>query len=267
MLTSRKLLYRSAFWEIARPRHPLTAGHVLIRLSDPSTEFAHPSAADWLFCHRLVRAALADVLGATRCAIMFAHQWHPLGSAIGEPVAESSTPTFHLFGRWDGETTTPGHQLSLPAHRRTGEADHDMEATDAALREALRLARPETAVGPGAEAGAAVGPVAHAGSVAGAGPLTGLVRAVDAGPRHTVLEPVRAVHAIGEVTTAELLAIGATLAALPRSGGAIGFSCVALEGGNSGSPLRIHALGRSAAEVENPLEDLMSSPEVSLALL
>ncbi|MET4540905.1 diadenosine tetraphosphate (Ap4A) HIT family hydrolase [Arthrobacter bambusae] len=256
MVASRQLLYRSAFWEIARPRHPLTAGHVLIRLSDPSTVFAHPSAADWLFCHGLARAALAEVLGATRCTIMFAHQWHPLGSAIGEPVAESSTPTFHLFGRWDGETTTPGHQLSLPAHRRTGEADHDMEATDAAMRESLRLARPETAAGPDAEAAAAVEPVP--------GPL---VRAVDAGPRHTVLEPVRKLAAISEVRPAELLAIGAALAVLPVPGGFSGISCVALEGEEPGALLRVHALGRSAAEVVNPLEDFLDSPEVSLALL
>ncbi len=141
----RRLLYRSGgFWEIARPRHPLTAGHILIRLSDPSTEFAQASASDWLFCHNLVRAALHDVLGgATRFSVMFAHRWHPLGSAIGEPVAESSTPpTFHLFGRWDGEATTPGAQLSLPAHRRVGgEPEHTLELTDTALREALRLSR------------------------------------------------------------------------------------------------------------------------------
>ncbi|HKU35430.1 MAG TPA: hypothetical protein VJP90_07760, partial [Paenarthrobacter sp.] len=108
MVLSRQLLFRSAVWEIARPRHPLTAGHIVVRLSDPSTEFAEPSAADWLLCHNLARAALQDVLGAVRCAVMFAHRWHPIGSAVGEPVAESSTPTFHLFGRWASETTTPG---------------------------------------------------------------------------------------------------------------------------------------------------------------
>ncbi|MET3901714.1 hypothetical protein [Paenarthrobacter sp. 4246] len=258
MVASRQLLYRSAFWEIARPRHPLTAGHVLIRLSDPSTEFAHPSAADWLFCHGLVRAAMANVLGVTRCAIMFTHQWHPLGSAIGEPVAESSTPTFHLFGRWAGETTTPGQQLSLPAHRRKGEPDHDMEATDAAMREALRLARPETMAGFDAMARSGVEPYS--------GPEP-LVRAVDAGPRHTVIQPVRKVAAISEVRPVELLAMGAALTALPQAGGFSGVSCVALEGASPGPPVRVHAVRRSAAEDVNPLEDLLNLPEVSLALL
>ncbi|BCW64102.1 hypothetical protein EU811_09830 [Arthrobacter sp. TS-15] len=253
----RRLLYRSGFWEIARPRHPLTAGHILIRLSDPATEFAHASATDWLFCHNLVRAALHDVLGATRYAVMFAHRWHPLGSAIGEPVAESSTPTFHLFGRWDGETTTPGAQLSLPAHRRLGEPDH-LEATDAAVREALRRRRPEAAMSSEPGAGDAVEPSTIPGP---------LVRAVQAGPHHTVIEPVRAVALVRDVLPAELLAMAAALAELPLSGGLSGFSCLALESETAGSPLRVHALGRSAAEEANPLEALMSSPEVSLALL
>ncbi|MBT2585734.1 hypothetical protein [Arthrobacter sp. ISL-95] len=254
----RRLLYRSGFWEIARPRHPLTAGHILIRLSDPSTEFAQASASDWLFCHNLVRAALHDVLGANRYAVMFAHRWHPLGSAIGEPVAESSTPTFHLFGRWDGETTTPGAQLSLPAHRRPGEPDHDLEATDAAVREALRRRRPEAAVSSGPVAGGAVEPSIVPGP---------LVRAVHAGPRHTVFEPVRAVASVREILPAELLAMGATLAELPLNGGLSGFSCLALDSETAGTPLRVHALGRSAAEVVNPLENLLRLPEVSLALL
>ena len=254
----RRLLYRSGFWEIARPRHPLTAGHILIRLSDPSIEFAQPSASDWLFCHNHVRAALHDVLGATRYAVMFAHQWHPLGSAIGEPVAESSTPTFHLFGRWSGETTTPGAQLSLPAHHRLGEPEHHLEATDAALREALRRRRPEAAVSSGPEAGDAVGSSTALGS---------LVRAFEEGPRHTVIEPVRAVASVREVFAAELLAMGAALAGLPLSGGLSGFSCLALESETAGARLRVHALGRSAAETVNPLEVLLRSPEVSLALL
>ncbi len=265
MRLERRLLYRSGFWEIARPRHPLTAGHILIRLSDPSTEFAQASASDWLFCHNLVRAALHEVLGATRFAVMFAHRWHPLGSAIGEPVAESSTPTFHLFGRWDGETTTPGAQLSLPAHRRLGEPDHPLEATDAAVREALRRSRSEAAVSSGPQAGDAVVRASDSGPPSSHS--ASLARAVQTGPRHTVIEPVRPVASVREILPAELLAMGAVLAELPLGGGLSGFSCLALESETAGTPLRVHALGRSAAEVVNPLEDLLRSPEVSLALL
>lgn len=258
MVMTRRLLYRSGFWEIARPRHPLTAGHVLIRLSDPSTEFALPSAVDWLLCHNLVRAALNDVLGATRCAVMFAHRWHPLGSAIGEPVAESSTPTFHLFGRWDGETTTPGIQLALPAHHRTGEVGHDLEATDEAIRAALRRERPEAQARPASDLRTGVEPLEQ---------VPGLVQTLEAGGVHKVIQPARDVGSIGDISPAELLAMGAALSAFPLDGGVSGFSCLAVEAQDAQTPLRVHALGRSAAETVNPLEGLLRSREVSLALL
>ncbi|MDI2035817.1 hypothetical protein [Paenarthrobacter nitroguajacolicus] len=255
---TRRLLYRSGFWEIARPRHPLTAGHVVIRLSDPSTDFALPSAADWLYCHNLARTALSKVLGAERCALMFAHQWHPLGAGLGEPVAESSTPTFHLFGRWEGESTTPGLQLSLPAHRRAALPESELEATDQAIRDALRRGRPEAVLASEPAAEAAVEPSFDPAR---------LVRTIPAGARHTVMELVRGVSSVRDVLPSELLAIAASLGALPFSRGVSGFSCIALESGSPGSPLRIHALGRSAAEDVNPLVDLIRSPEVSLALL
>lgn len=46
-----------------------------------------------------------------------------------------------------------------------------------------------------------------------------------------------------------------------------GFSCLAVEAQAAGGALRIHAVGRSAAEEVNPLVVLLASPEVSLALL
>lgn len=258
MAMARRLLYRSGFWEIARPRHPLTVGHVVVRLSDPSTDFAFPSAADWLLCHNLARMALAAVLGAERCVVMFAHQWHPLGTGLGEPVAESSTPTFHLFGRWDGETTTPGHQLSLPAHRRVAPPEDELEATDRAIRDVLRRGQPGAALASEPAAEAAVERVVDPAR---------LVRSIPAGPRHAVLEPVRPVASVRDFLPADLLAIASSLGALPMSGGVSGFSCLALEPASPGVPLRIHAMGRSAAEDVNPLVELFRSPEVSLALL
>ncbi|KIA72146.1 hypothetical protein HMI60_14855 [Paenarthrobacter sp. YJN-D] len=258
MVMSRRLLYRSGFWEIARPRHPLTAAHVVVRLSDPSTDFALPSATDWLFCHHLARAALAKVLGVEHCAVMFAHQWHPLGAGLGEPVAESSTPTFHLFGRWAGETTTPGLQLSLPAHRRVALPESELEATDEAIRESLRRELPDAIVASADAARAAVEPVPD--------PAV-LVRTIPAGERHTVMEPVSGVASVRDFLPADLLAIGASLGALPLSGGVSGFSCLAVESLTPGTPLRVHALGRSAAEELNPVVELFRSPEVSLALL
>ncbi len=138
MSMSRRLLYASEVWEIVRPRTALTAGHLLIRLTNPAIAFDLRSAADWLVCHNAARQALADVLGATRCTVVFAHQWHPIGASIGEPEVESSTPTFHLFGRWDGEPVTPGEQLLLPTQRRVPAAADRLAEYDGGLRAALR---------------------------------------------------------------------------------------------------------------------------------
>ncbi|MFJ4029791.1 hypothetical protein ACIPWF_20520 [Paenarthrobacter sp. NPDC089989] len=276
MVLSRQLLFRSAIWEIARPRHPLTTGHLVVRLSDPSTEFGEASAADWLLCHNLARAALQDVLGAVRCAVMFAHRWHPLGSALGEPVAESSTPTFHLFGRWASETTTPGRQLALPAHRRLAEPEETLERVDAELRESLRffaegpfLPEQPSAVHhqrtqPPPVVPFAPGPGA---GVVRAQTLVPLVATVDASRHHSVIEPASGTASIAGLLPGELVAMAASLGALPLTSGLSGFSCVAVEGESAGSAVRIHAVGRSGAEDGSPLLDVFRLPEVSLALL
>lgn len=263
MVLSRRLLFRSAFWELARPRHPLTAGHVVLRLSDPSVEFTESSAADWLYCHGLARTALREVLGASRCSVMFAHLWHPLGDAVGEPVAESSTPTFHLFARWHGETTTPGRQLALPAYRRVAEPEEDLDLVDHGLRESVRAAAsglqaPLPGPGGGAEPGAGVVPDAQ---------HTPLVATVDAGRNHLVFEPASGAPGIADVLPGELVALGAALGSLPLSSRSSGYSCVAVEAPDPGGSLRVHAVGRSAAEEASPMLDVFRLPEVSLALL
>ncbi|BCW49465.1 hypothetical protein [Arthrobacter sp. StoSoilB13] len=291
MVLSRRLLFRSGIWEIARPRHPLTTGHVLIRLSDPSTEFTETSAADWLFCHNLLRAALDEVLGAKRFTVMFAHRWHPLGAAVGEPVAESSTPTFHLFARWGSESTTPGRQLALPAHHRVPVPEDILDIVDARIRDSLQLSAANVAKAPTGQAGSAHSATSGVVPVQvpfprGPLPLGPLppapfprVATIDAARHHSVIEPASGAAAISAVLPAELVAMGSALGALPLTSGLTGFSCVAIEGGdpgeggspgeggNPGSTLRIHAVGRSAAEEANPMVDLFNLPEVSFALL
>ncbi|MFJ4209530.1 hypothetical protein ACIPY2_13850 [Paenarthrobacter sp. NPDC089675] len=270
MVISRQLLFRSAVWEIARPRHPLTAGHVLIRLSDPSTEFSGPSAADWLRCHNLARAALRDVLGAAKAVVMFAHRWHPLGAALGEPVAESSTPTFHLFARWADETTTPGRQLALPAHRRLAVPEPVLGDLDEELRESLRF----FADGPLADVAPEAGHFDQAGFQRG--PATGVVPFTVEAPlqvglhapgRHCLIRPASGAGSIAALRPDELLGIADALAGLPMPGGVSGLSCVAVEAESSGEALSIHAVGRSGAEPASPLLDLFRLPEVSVALL
>jgi diadenosine tetraphosphate (Ap4A) HIT family hydrolase len=255
MELSRRLLYGSAAWEVTRPRTPLTAGHLMIRLSNPATALDHNSAADWLRCHNAAREALAEVLGAGACTLLFAHRWHALGAAIGEPAAESSTPSFHLFGRWDGEPVTPAEQLALPAQRRRPVAEQDLNKYDGGLRAALLKAAVAVPESTGPEAAA---PLPAIRAWAPSSP---------AGTHHTVLAPERAIGSVQEVSPPELLALAAALEALALRRSVTGLSCVVPDAAVTGGRLELHALGRSAGESLNPLEMLMNSPEVSPALL
>lgn len=254
MNLSRRLLYASDIWEVARPRTALTAGHLLIRLSNPAVAFDLRSAADWLLCASAARRALAEVLGATGYAMVFAHQWHPLGAATGEPEVESSTPTFHLFGRWDGETVSPGEQLRLPAQRRLPVSAAELMKYDDGLRAALGRAAVERAAAVPEQAG---------------GPDAGELPAVlswspepNAGPLHTMLATDSGTPQIGP---ADLLAAATALPGLTARLGVGGVSCVAADA--AAPRLEIHALGRSVGEPVNPLEQLLRLPEVSQALL
>lgn len=245
MPVARRLLFRSSMWEVARPRTPLTEGHFMVRLSDPATPFTEDSAADWLLCYSAARAALDEVLHSSLCTVMFPFRWHPLGSAIGEPAAESSTPGFHLFARWAGESTTPGGQLALPAHRRRAAGPFD--ELDASLRSALQRAaagwRPE----PRQDVGWVPGQVDSA--------------------HHRVLVPEPGVGTVSQLPPSSLLSLAAALEELPTGERITGYSCVMTEAAGAERRLELHALGRSAGEERNPLESLENLPEVSRALL
>lgn len=287
MNISRRLLFASAFWEVARPRTALNAGHLLIRLTNPAIAFDHRSAADWLWCHNAARQALADVLGAGRCTVVFAHQWHPIGAAIGEPEAESSTPTFHLFGRWDGEPVAPGEQLRLPAQRRVPAGTEELQKYDGGLRAALRALALERQADPGGQfeamsAGstAAKRPLAEPDApVGGAVPEVGAIPEVGAvpevavatprftaGAHHTVLSTALPSAPDGQgLTPGHLLALAGSLQGLTERRGVSGLSCVVPEPGNG--PLQVHAMGRSAGEPVNPMQEFLDLPEVSQSLL
>jgi hypothetical protein len=249
MSMSRRLLYASGTWEIVRPRIALTTGHILIRLTNPAIAFDLRSATDWLQCYTAARQALAEVLGATHCTVVFAHQWHPIGAAIGEPEAESSTPTFHLFGRWVGEPVTPGEQLLLPVQRRVPAPADQVEKYDDGLRAALRRSAGERAD---------LAPLED-------GPLPDIVAVppvAKAGPHHTVLSPAAEG---GALAPRHLLALAASLQDLTGRRGVTGMSCVVPDPGEG--LLEIHAMGRSAGESVNPLQEFLTLPEVSRALL
>ncbi len=284
MNLSRRLLYASEIWEIARPRTALTAGHLLIRLTNPAIAFDLHSATDWLLCHNAARHALAHVLGATRCTVLFAHQWHPIGAAIGEPEVESSTPTFHLFGRWDGETATPGEQLLLPTQRRVPVAPEKLAAYDDGLRTALRRSAVERAEAQRAEDERTARARVHFAAVLTDDtaakctldgqapesvpltdrPLPGISATpppAKAGRHHTVLSPA----SDGPLAPGHLLAIAAVLQGLTERRGVTGLSCLVPDPGHG--RLEVHVLGRSAGESVNPLQDFLALPNVSQALL
>jgi hypothetical protein len=127
-------------WSIRRPQFPLTAGHFAIRLNDPSTTFDTESAADLLRCYGLLRRGLASLMGATAAQLYVALNWQPVGNSVGEPLAETSTPTLHAFFDWpDGARADA--VLRLPAHERAAVAD------TAELDGTLRLRLAEDTVG------------------------------------------------------------------------------------------------------------------------
>lgn len=256
MSLSRRLLYASETWEVTRPRTALTAGHLLIRLSNPAVAFDARSAADWLLCADAARQALAEVIGADRFAVVFAYQWHPIGTALGEPEAESSTPTFHLFGRWDGETATPGGQLRLPAHRRLPVATDDLAQYDDGLRAALRRSALERTAEAGWQAAST-----ERGDTAAQCHLAEPAQP-NAGPRHVVLATGTG---SSRIMPADLMTAASALPAVMDTLGVGGLSCVAPDAG--ANTLKIHIVGRSVGEPVNPLELLLDLPEVSQALL
>ncbi|WP_425859805.1 hypothetical protein [Arthrobacter sp. TWP1-1] len=131
MAPIRTHLHSSTFWSVSRPKFPLVAGHFVIRLNDPSIAFGRESAADLLRCYGHLRGALTELAGATAAHLYIALHWQPVGDAIGEPLAETSTPTLHAFFAFP-DSTTAAAVLRLPAHERV--AVQDTLELDEALR-------------------------------------------------------------------------------------------------------------------------------------
>lgn len=146
LVSGREQLYASTFWGIRRPQFPLTPGHFVIRLTDPSLAFDLESATDLLHCYRHVRLAMAALKGATAAQLYISRNWSPVGDAMGEPVAETSTPTLHVFISWPGSPAASA-ALRLPAHLRQPVAD--CAALDESLRQWNTGAKPSGPATPG----------------------------------------------------------------------------------------------------------------------
>ncbi|MDJ0312826.1 hypothetical protein [Arthrobacter sp. H35-D1] len=131
MPTPRTQLCSSTFWTVRRPNSTLTEGHFVLRLNDPSLAFGPDSAADLLRCYGHLRGALLELGGATAAHLYCALNWQPIGDALGEPTAETSTPTLHAFFTMPGSRTAAS-VLALPAHQRVPETN--TEELDERLR-------------------------------------------------------------------------------------------------------------------------------------
>jgi hypothetical protein len=67
------------------------------------------------------------------------------------------------------------------------------------------------------------------------------------------------------LTPGHLLALAAAVQGLTERPGVTGLSCVVPEPGPGG--LAVHAMGRSAGEPVNPMQEFLDLPKVSQALL
>ncbi|GAA4658534.1 hypothetical protein [Arthrobacter cryoconiti] len=127
----RSLLYSSTYWSIGRPKFPLTEGHFVLRLNDPIIAFGPKSAAGLLGCYGALRQALSALRGAQGACSYLALNWQPVGDAVGEPLAETSTPTVHVFFHWP-DSAKASSVLCVPAYER--KAVTQTSDLDSALR-------------------------------------------------------------------------------------------------------------------------------------
>lgn len=130
-MAAREHLFASTFWDVCRPKFPLTPGHFVIRLNDPSLAFDAESATDLLRCYGRLRRAVVEAAGATAAQLYISRNWQPVGDAIGEPLSETSTPSLHTFFAWPGGHTASA-ALILPAHQRV--PSKETASLDAAVR-------------------------------------------------------------------------------------------------------------------------------------
>ncbi|MEO6530733.1 MAG: hypothetical protein ABI563_04045 [Specibacter sp.] len=247
MSAVREQLLVSAFWSIRRPQAALTAGHFVIRLNDPAMEFSGDSAGDLLHCYHRLVGAMEQLHGPVVAQIYVALNWQPVGDAIGEPVAETSTPTVHVFLQ-GARLPSVSSILQLPAHDRV---PHDgATETDSALREALH-----------SQTGPAAG-------VAGLPPSpTFSVKELSDVQWTAVLEPRS--PTVRSMGVERLLKLAATLESLharaaPAIAGATLWACEQWTAGGKGAvdgngAATINLFGRRHGHGENPVADFVLS--------
>lgn len=241
MSAVREQLFVSTFWSIRRPKAALTAGHFVIRLNDPAIAFSVDSSNDLLDCYHRLVAAMVDLHGPVVAQVYVALNWQPVGDAIGEPVAETSTPTLHVFLHGAG-LPAASPILQMPAHDRVPYASP--AGADAAVRTALR-----------SEAGSAASP-------SGALPeVTFRINELSDVQWTAVLEPSSST--LNTLSAARLLELAATLESfhsrsVPPFSGATLWACEQGHDGENGAAT-ITIFGRRHGQAENPVADFSRS--------
>ena len=242
---------------------PLTAGHVLIRLSNPAMAFDHRSAADWLLCHNAARAGTgrrARGRRAARCCLRTS--WHAhwcRHRRTGGGVLHAHVPPVRALGRRDRSPRANSccfpPSAGCPWHRKSSESTTTACAPPCAARLWSARSARETeqfAAVPGDGTAANV-PLAGLPSPAAGDALPGfgdrLLRLRRAAPYCSVpgVTSPASDHAL---TPGHLLALAAAVQELTDRPGVTGLSCVVPDPG--AGPLEVHALGRSAGESVNP---------------
>jgi diadenosine tetraphosphate (Ap4A) HIT family hydrolase len=273
MVTDHAVLAESAYWQILRPGHALTEGHVALRLNAAVPIGRNDVAADLLRAYRTVRAGLSAALGCDGFGVSFAWSWAPLGDGIGEPRAEWEQPTVHVFGRTPDERVKPVRVLALPAHERPAALPApERLRLDRQLATAFAHA---TGTAVEADADLPVGPP-NCDGCDGCAPEVARdqelwraehVRVIR--PRepltkaNVLLLPMRHVVSPGSLLPAEVVSYAERLrevrAYFADRYGTTGLSCFLNDGARAGQEtphVHLHVFGRSADESPNPFEVL-----------
>lgn len=262
------MLRESEHWQIVRPPHSLTEGHVALVMRHPNHggHLTVNMAADLIATYRIARGGLHAVLGCDGFALSFAHSWQPYGRGIGEPSADwGHRPTIHVFGRSRTERLKPIRVMALPVHDRqapispTEQAELDRQLT-------IAFANADTTNSP---------VILH---TTDPSPCDGCapeverdqelwrsdgVRAIR--PRQPLLDanilvmPLRHVESPGSLHAHEIVSYAERLrevrAQFARRYGASGLSCFLNDGTRAGQETpHVHVFGRAVDEPQNPFE-------------
>ncbi|MFD2082559.1 HIT domain-containing protein [Actinopolymorpha cephalotaxi] len=268
MVTDHAVLAESAYWQILRPGHALTDGHVALRLNVGAAIDDPQVAADLLHTYRTTCAGLRAVLGCDGFGVSFAWSWVPAGDGIGEPRAEWGQPAIHVFGRTPNERVKPVRVMAQPVHARPA-AMRPSERTRLDRRLAGAFAahadgapRPDSDPNPAGCDGC--GPEVardqelwRADGVRVIRPRAPLTEA------NVLVLPMRHVVSPASLRPAEVVSYAERLrevrAHFGDRFGATGLSCFLNDGARAGQEtphVHVHVFGRSADEPRNPFEVL-----------